>query len=260
MTPFGTVSLLLLHLFNGRFARTSWVSWNQKSTTSLDLNKARDDGVLGCSGISWTICKQSARCTRRITTPTPDHSTNSVKAMTKNWIFRCWELKLKTCVLMLSSFCFRLWIPCYILQTVSFKFEFIVVLWPTVSCFTLWSKLWSWTVYCQQDGAAGDAADDAEDDTEEDGEETALEGYETVLDKVDNPVHEYQMFRGTLFSMMMFTLHTHTHTHLTALCLGLPGWAGTRKVNQCGFYWSKRQWVAVASAGPYASLHLAPDR
>ena len=30
--------------------------------------------------------------------------------------------------------------------------------------------------------------------------------------------------------------------------------------NQSGFYWSKRQWVAVASAGPYASLHLAPDR
>ena len=54
--------------------------------------------------------------------------------------------------------------------------------------------------------------------------------------------------------------HTHTHTHLTALCPGLPGWAGTRKVNQSGFYWSKRQWVAVASAGPYASLHLAPDR
>jgi len=30
--------------------------------------------------------------------------------------------------------------------------------------------------------------------------------------------------------------------------------------NQSGFYWSKRQWVAVASAGPYASLHLALDR
>jgi len=30
--------------------------------------------------------------------------------------------------------------------------------------------------------------------------------------------------------------------------------------NQSGFYWSKRRWVAVASAGPYASLHLAPDR
>ena len=25
-------------------------------------------------------------------------------------------------------------------------------------------------------------------------------------------------------------LHTHTHTRLTALCPGLPGWAGTRKV------------------------------
>ena len=30
--------------------------------------------------------------------------------------------------------------------------------------------------------------------------------------------------------------------------------------NQSGFYWRKRQWVAVASAGPYASLHLAPDK
>ena len=30
--------------------------------------------------------------------------------------------------------------------------------------------------------------------------------------------------------------------------------------NQSAFYWSKRQWVAVASAGPYASLHLTPDR
>ena len=45
-----------------------------------------------------------------------------------------------------------------------------------------------------------------------------------------------------------------------ALCPELPTWAGTRKVNQCGFYWSERQWVAVASARPYASLHLAPDR
>ena len=50
------------------------------------------------------------------------------------------------------------------------------------------------------------------------------------------------------------------NTCLTALCPGLPGWAGIRKVKQSGFYWSKRQWVAVASAGPYASLHLAPDR
>jgi len=26
--------------------------------------------------------------------------------------------------------------------------------------------------------------------------------------------------------------HTHTHTRLTALCPGLPGWAGTRKIKQ----------------------------
>ena len=40
---------------------------------------------------------------------------------------------------------------------------------------------------------------------------------------------------------------------------GLPRWAGTRKVKPIWIYWSKRQWVAVASAGPHASLYLAPD-
>ena len=49
---------------------------------------------------------------------------------------------------------------------------------------------------------------------------------------------------------------THTHTRLAALFPALPRWTDTRKVSQSGFYWSKRQWVAVASA----SLHLAPDR
>jgi len=54
--------------------------------------------------------------------------------------------------------------------------------------------------------------------------------------------------------------HTHTHTRLIALCPWLPGWSGTTKVKQSRFYWSKRRWVAVASAGSYTSLHLAPDR
>jgi len=36
-----------LHLFNGLFSRTSWVSLYRKGTTTLDLNKVRDDGVLG---------------------------------------------------------------------------------------------------------------------------------------------------------------------------------------------------------------------
>ena len=54
------------------FSRTTWVSLYQKGKTSLDLYEARGDGVLGCSAISWTICKQS--CSRQITTPTPHHS------------------------------------------------------------------------------------------------------------------------------------------------------------------------------------------
>jgi len=34
-----------------------------------------------------------------------------------------------------------------------------------------------------------------------------------------------------VFQKVLFDwLHTHTHTRLTALCPGLPGWAGTRKV------------------------------
>ena len=47
--------------------------------------------------------------------------------------------------------------------------------------------------------------------------------------------------------------HLQSHTRLMS---------GTTQVsryqkgkNQSGFYWSKRQWVAVASAGTYASLH-----
>jgi len=63
--------LLLLQPFNCLFSKTSWVSRYQKGKTSLDLNEARDDGVLGCSGI---ICKQSAPCSRQITTPTPHYS------------------------------------------------------------------------------------------------------------------------------------------------------------------------------------------
>ena len=46
---------LLLHQFNGLFTRTTWISRYQKGKTCLDLNEARDDGVLGYSHISWTI-------------------------------------------------------------------------------------------------------------------------------------------------------------------------------------------------------------
>jgi len=66
--------LLLLHPFNGLFSWTTWISRYQKGNTSLDLNEARDDGVLGCSGISWTRCKQSVPRSSQITTSTPRHS------------------------------------------------------------------------------------------------------------------------------------------------------------------------------------------
>jgi len=71
--------LLLLHPFYGLFSRKNLGNRYQKGKTSLDLNEAdlneaRDDGGLGCSGISWTICTQSAPRPRQITTPTPHHS------------------------------------------------------------------------------------------------------------------------------------------------------------------------------------------
>ena len=50
------------------FFRTTWVSQYQKGKTSLDLNEAKEDG--DDSGISWTICKQSAPHSQQTTTPT----------------------------------------------------------------------------------------------------------------------------------------------------------------------------------------------
>ena len=63
-----------LHPFNCVFSRTAWGSRYKKGMTSLDLNEARDDGVFECSGILWTICKQSAPRSRQITTPTHHRS------------------------------------------------------------------------------------------------------------------------------------------------------------------------------------------
>jgi len=55
-----TSRTILLHLFNGLFSRTTWVSRYQKGKTSLNLHEATEDGVLGSIGISWSICKQPA--------------------------------------------------------------------------------------------------------------------------------------------------------------------------------------------------------
>ena len=71
---FSRLVCLLLHPFCSLFSRTTCVSWYHKGKTSLDLKEARDDGFWDGSGISWTICKQSAPYCRQTTTPAPHHS------------------------------------------------------------------------------------------------------------------------------------------------------------------------------------------
>jgi len=72
-------TLLCTHPLNGLFSRTTWVSEYQKGKISLELNEARDDGILGCSGISWTIRKQSAPRCRPITTSSVNQQCQSTE-------------------------------------------------------------------------------------------------------------------------------------------------------------------------------------
>jgi len=51
-------------------------------------------------------------------------------------------------------------------------------------------------------------------------------------------------------------INNNNNTRLTVLFLGLPRWASTRKIKPIWICWSKRQWVALASAVSYANLHL----
>ena len=56
-------------------------------------------------------------------------------------------------------------------------------------------------------------------------------------------------FNGPLSGTTQVSQYTHTHTH--------PFNGPFSGTTLAGFYWSKRQWVAVASAGSYASLHYS---
>ena len=49
-----------------------------------------------------------------------------------------------------------------------------------------------------------------------------------MMSVVTTPLLPRQMAHRLM--KMLRSSHTHTHVHLTALCPGLPGWAGTRKV------------------------------
>ena len=70
---------------NGLFSRTVWVSRYQNCRTSMDINEARDDRVLGCSGISWTICKKTT-CTSFLSDNyTNPSSLNFLQAGCSSW-------------------------------------------------------------------------------------------------------------------------------------------------------------------------------
>ena len=57
-------------------------------------------------------------------------------------------------------------------------------------------------------------------------------------------------------SIWLIAILLYYYCRLTALCVRLPGWAGTyRKVKPVWIYRSKRQWVAVVLAGLYANQH-----
>jgi len=89
---------------------------------------------------------------------------------------------------------------------------------------------------------------------------TATHETVSIVDTVVSLTLRIVLFVSDNYVSKCICTHTHTHPFNGPL-------SGTTHVsryqkgkNQSGFYWSKRQWVAVASAGPHASLHLAPDR
>ena len=54
--------------------------------------------------------------------------------------------------------------------------------------------------------------------------------------------------------------NNYYYNYFTTLCLGLPGWVSTRRIDRYRFCCSRDDGVAVASAEPYASqLHFAPE-
>ena len=76
------------------------------------------------------------------------------------------------------------------------------------------------------------------------------------------PHHSFFYRPDALPAVQPTASYIHTHTRLTALCPGLPGWAGTRKVKPI---WILLEQEIESGSGSgiswsCASLHLAPDR
>jgi len=93
-----------------------------------------------------------------------------------------------------------------------------------------------------------------------------------AADTLNTDTHTHSQTHPT--ALITFTMHRNrllnkynapAHTHARAFngASSVTTWVHEpvpERQNQSGFYCSKRQWVAVASAGPHASLHVAPDR
>ena len=73
---------------------------------------------------------------------------------------------------------------------------------------------------------------------------------------VKNVNHSFQVRRRITITSHHRHTHTHTHTRLTALCPGLPGWAGTRKVKPI---WILLKQETVSGSGiSWATCKSAP--
>ena len=84
--------------------------------------------------------------------------------------------------------------------------------------------------------------------------------YNTITSDVHSESEAQAVTRGE-DAKAGLTEHTHIYIPLwQPFVRDYPVELVPDRKNQSVFYWNKRQWVAVASAGPYASLHLAPDR
>ena len=69
------------HLFNGLFSRTTWVSRYQKGKSCLNLNEARDDGVLGWK---WHQLDRMQTICSSLQTDNPTISVKTLKASMQN--------------------------------------------------------------------------------------------------------------------------------------------------------------------------------
>ena len=106
------------HMFNGLFSRTTWASRYQRGKTSLDLNKAKDDGVLGWQ---WhqldhmqTICT-SLQTDNHINTSLlnfyrPDALPDAQPTVSKHW--RHWHWRHFRAQCLKAKYCFHgSWLP-----------------------------------------------------------------------------------------------------------------------------------------------------